>query len=104
MLRGARATIQRDHPVLLVESETRIQSIPDLVDLLACWDYRPWVLPGREWVPLAHFDLAGHQHGSGRAAQRDLLARAAWPYPRYVNLVLFVPGRIRPGEHAGPST
>lgn len=91
VLHGARETLRRDRPALLVEAETRIQPIGGIVDLLADWGYRPWVLPTREWVPLAHFDLAAHQRASDRAADRGLLARAVWPYPRYVNLVLFLP-------------
>lgn len=90
-LRGAEATIRRDQPALLVEAETRIQDVSTIVDLVAGWGYRPWVLPGRTWVPLSEFDLAGHQSGTGAAAERGLLRRAVWPYPRYVNLVLFLP-------------
>lgn len=98
VLRGAARTVRRDRPALLVEAETRIQPIEGIIELLAGWGYRPWVLPDRDWVPLADFDLAAHQHTTSRAADRGLLARAVWPYPRYVNLLLFLPDGRSPGQ------
>lgn len=91
VLHGARETLRRDRPALLVEAESRIQPIDGIVDLLAGWGYRPWVLPAREWVPLERFDLPAHQRANDHAADRGLLSRAVWPRPRYVNLVLLRP-------------
>jgi FkbM family methyltransferase len=100
-LRGAEQTIRRDMPRLFVEVETRMQPISGVVDLLAGWGYRGWVLPGRDWVPLEEFDLAGHQERTHTAAVRGLARRVLWPRPRYVNSVLFLPHGTRPGAPAG---
>jgi FkbM family methyltransferase len=97
-LRGAAGIVRRDRPVLLVEAEYRIQPVDGILGLLDEWGYRPWVLPGREWIPLAGFDLAGHQRRTGAAADRGLLARALWPHPRYVNLLLCLPEERRPPQ------
>lgn len=95
-LRGARTTLLRERPALLVEVEDRIQPVPDIVDLLRGWDYQAWVLPDRQWLPLSGFDLVEHQRQVVLAAERGLLRRAIWPHPRYVNLVLFLPTGQRP--------
>lgn len=100
VLRGAADTIKRDQPRLLVEVEQRIQQITDVTDLLESWGYRGWVRPGRQWVPVSAFPLAAHQARTSRVSERGLLARALWPYPRYINSVLFLPGALipRPAE------
>lgn len=90
-LRGARDTILRERPLLMIEAESRIQPIEDIVDLVSAWSYRPFVLLGDRWTPLTEFDLVTHQRKFERAADRGLLARAVWPRPRYVNLLLFAP-------------
>jgi FkbM family methyltransferase len=92
VLRGAAGTIKRDHPRLLVEVEQRIQQITDVTDLVESWGYRGWVRPSRQWVPVSAFPLAAHQASTSRVSERGLLARALWPYPRYINSVLFLPG------------
>jgi FkbM family methyltransferase len=97
VLHGAAETVKRDHPRLLVEVEQRIQPVEDVTSLLESWGYRGWVLPGREWVPVAGFPLAAHQARTDRVAERGLLARALWPFPRYVNSVLFLPRDQTPG-------
>ena len=66
------------------------------VELLESWGYRGWVLPASRWVPLAGFPLAAHQARTERVADRGLLLRALWPYPRYVNSVLFLPAGQAP--------
>lgn len=91
VLRGTEATIRRDRPRLLLEVEARMQPIDDLLGLLADWDYEGWVLDRGSWRPLADFDLAGRQAATLRVANRGLARRLLWPYPRYVNSVLFVP-------------
>jgi FkbM family methyltransferase len=91
VLRGAEQTIRRDEPRLLIEVEQRIQPVADVTDLLASWGYRGWVLPGRRWVPLPDFPLATYQTAAVYAADRGLARRLLWPYPRYVNSVLFLP-------------
>ncbi|TCB98861.1 FkbM family methyltransferase [Micromonospora zingiberis] len=90
-LRGAAQTVQRDRPVLLVEVEERIQPVEPLLDLLTGWGYRGYVLPGREWVPLADFDLGGHQREAIVRVGQSFARRVVWPRPRYVNSVLFRP-------------
>jgi len=91
VLRGAARTIQRYQPRLLIEVEERIQPVANVTSLLESWGYRGWVLPGRRWVPLEDFPLAAHQAKTVYAADRGLARRLAWPYPRYVNSVLFLP-------------
>jgi FkbM family methyltransferase len=96
VLRGAERTIRRDRPRLLIEVEQRIQPVTHVTGLLASWGYRGWVLAGREWVPLAGFPLADRQARAVHVAERGMLARVAWPYPRYVNSVLFLSGNQAP--------
>ncbi len=91
VLRGAAETIKRDQPRLLIEVEQRIQPADDVADLLESWGYRGWVLLADQWVPLTEFPLAAHQANAGHVADRGLLSRAVWPFPRYVNSVLFLP-------------
>ena len=76
---------------LFIEVEERIQPVATLNDLLESLDYRGWVRPGRAWVPLSAFDLVAHQAKTCRVAERGLARRTLWPYPRYVNSVLFLP-------------
>jgi FkbM family methyltransferase len=100
VLHGAAETIKRDQPRLLIEVEERIQPVTDVTGLLESWGYQGWVLPGGEWVPVHGFPLAEHQARTGHVSERGLLARALWPYPRYVNSVLFLPEGQRPAEPA----
>ena len=97
VLYGAAETIKRDQPRLLVEVEQRIQPVTDVIGLLESWGYRGWVRPGREWLAVHGFPLAEHQARTGHVSERGLLARALWPYPRYLNSVLFLPDGQRPG-------
>jgi FkbM family methyltransferase len=93
-LHGAEQTIKRDKPRLLIEVEQRRQGeggVEGVTGLLASWGYRGWVLPDRQWVPLDDFQLAAHQAKTAEAASGGLARRFLWPYPRYVNLVLFLP-------------
>ncbi|MEU6022570.1 FkbM family methyltransferase [Micromonospora sp. NPDC048871] len=90
-LRGAAETVKRDRPVLLIEVEERIQPVEPLLELLTGWGYRGYVLPGREWVPLADFDLGGHQREAIVRVGQSFARRVLWPRPRYVNSVLFRP-------------
>jgi FkbM family methyltransferase len=96
VLRGAAGTIRRDQPRLLIEVEQRIQPPGDVADLLESWGYRGWVLLAGQWVPLTEFPLAAHQANAGHVAERGLLSRALWPFPRYVNSVLFLPAGQTP--------
>lgn len=88
-LRGAERTVRRDRPVLLVELEQRHQPIEPAVALLAGWGYRGHVLPGRTWLPLEEFDLAGHQRAAAHLVRQSFLRRVLLPGQRYVNSVLF---------------
>ena len=98
VVHGAAQTIRRDRPRLLIEVEERIQPVENVAGLLASWGYRGWVLPGRRWVPLAGFPLAAHQAKTVHAADRGLMRRFLWPFPRYVNSVLFLPGSQVPSR------
>ncbi|MGW1993979.1 FkbM family methyltransferase [Embleya sp. NPDC001921] len=98
VLRGALETVRRDRPALFIEVEARIGSPGPVLDFLAELDYQGWVLPGRSWLPLADFDLAGHQAETAHVAERGLLRRTLAPFSRrYVNSVLFLPTARRPG-------
>ncbi|MEV4123178.1 FkbM family methyltransferase [Micromonospora sp. NPDC049645] len=88
-LRGAAETIHRDGPVLLVEVEERVQPVAPIIDLLTEWGYRGYVLPGREWLPLADFDIRGHQRDAIARVHQSFARRVVLPRPRYVNSVLF---------------
>ncbi|MET7822739.1 FkbM family methyltransferase [Micromonospora zamorensis] len=88
-LRGAAATIHRDGPVLLVEVEERVQPVAPIIDLLTGWGYRGYVLPEREWLPLADFDIRGHQREALARVHQSFVRRVVFPRPRYVNSVLF---------------
>lgn len=88
-LRGAAETIRRDRPVLLVEIEERIQPVEPIVELLQSWGYRAYVLPRDHWVPLAEFDLVGHQRSTVARVRQSFARRVIAPRPRYVNSVLF---------------
>jgi FkbM family methyltransferase len=99
VLRGAEETVRRDRPRLLVEVEARMQPSEPLIGLITSWGYTGWVLHAGSWRALARFDLAGRQAATVRVADRGLLRRLVWPYPRYINSVLFVPdGASDPGE------
>jgi FkbM family methyltransferase len=98
VLRGAADTIRADRPRLLLEVETRMQRIDDLLGTLASWGYSGWALRHGTWFPLGEFDLAQHQAKTLRTAERGLFRRLLWPYPRYVNSVLFTPDEAaKPG-------
>jgi FkbM family methyltransferase len=96
VLRGAADVIKRDRPRLLLEVEARMQPIEPLIDLLTGWSYSGWVLDGRHWQALADVDLAGRQAAAASTASRGLLRTLAWPYPRLINSVLFVPDESPP--------
>ena len=89
VLHGAEKTIQRDAPGLLIEVEARIQPIENIVGLLRDWGYRGWVLDAGTWRPLDGFDLEKRQAATQHVADRGLFRTALWPYPRYLNSVLF---------------
>lgn len=93
-LLGGERTIRRDRPVLLLELEERLQPTKPLIDLLASWGYTGYVLPKEGWVELAHFDLVGQQQISLRRVDQSFVRHLLWPYPRYVNSVLFHPSRF----------
>ena len=90
-LRGAGRTVRRDRPLLLVELEERIQPVRPVLDLLAGWGYRPYVMPDDRWLPLSGFDLAGHQRAALARVGQSFARRVVRPEPRYVNMVLFRP-------------
>jgi len=91
VLRGAEQTVQRERPRLLVEVEERIQPVEPLIGLVTGWGYTGWVLFRGSWRALEDFDLVGRQSATVHVANRGMMKRLIWPYPRYVNSVLFVP-------------
>jgi FkbM family methyltransferase len=90
-LRGAERTVRRDRPLLLVELEERIQPVEPVLGLLVGWGYRPYVMPVDRWLPLAGFDLIGHQRDAVARVDQSFARRVVRPRPRYVNMVLFRP-------------
>lgn len=97
VLRGAAATIRRDRPRLVVEVEVRIQPVGPLLGLLGGWGYQGWVLDRRRWRQLDGLDLPARQAAALRSADRGLARTVLWPYPRYLNTVLFLPDGTLPG-------
>jgi FkbM family methyltransferase len=91
VLQGAAGLIERDKPRLFIEIEERFQPTRDVIGLLGGWGYQGFVLQGRQWAPLSGFDLAAAQARTSHVADRGLLWRTVWPYPRYVNSALFLP-------------
>jgi FkbM family methyltransferase len=94
-LRGAERTVRRDRPLLMVELEERIQPVEPVLDLLAGWGYRAYVMPDDEWLPLAGFDLIAHQRDALARVDQSFARRVIRPKPRYVNMVLFRPEPAR---------
>ena len=88
-LRGARATIERDRPAILVELEEHRRPVRPVVALLEGWGYKGRVLVDGRWTPLDIDDLIARQRETAAQATRGLLSRVVRPGPRYVNLVLF---------------
>ena len=91
VLLGAQETIRRDRPRLLVEVEERIHPVDPLIGLMARWEYAGWVLSRGAWRALTDYDLVGRQAATVHVANRGMVKRLIWPYPRYVNSVLFAP-------------
>lgn len=91
VLRGAEETVQRERPRLLVEVEERIQRVEPLISLVTGWGYTGWVLSRGSWCALGDFDLVGRQAATVHVANRGMMKRLIWPYPRYENSVLFIP-------------
>jgi FkbM family methyltransferase len=94
-LRGAERTVRRDRPLLMVELEERIQPVEPVLDLLAGWGYRPYVMPDEKWLPLDGFDLIAHQRDALARVDQSFARRVIRPEPRYVNMVLFRPEPAR---------
>jgi FkbM family methyltransferase len=89
-LEGARALLERDHPVLCVELEERHGGIAPAVDWLGGLGYRGQVLVGGHWIALDDFDLAAHQLQHAEKVAGGYLKIAASGNDRYVNNVVFV--------------
>jgi hypothetical protein len=90
-LRGARETIRRDRPTLLLELEERHHPVQPVIDLLADWQYEGRILDGDAWVPLATFPLQARQQATEHRLAQSMLTRLLRPGPRYPNSVLFRP-------------
>lgn len=90
-LHGARQTIERDIPHLLIELESRHQNVAPVLDLLTNLGYTGHVLADDRWTPLDRFDLIGHQQATVHQLRRSLVSRALRPGRRYINSVLFTP-------------
>ncbi|MDX6743823.1 FkbM family methyltransferase [Actinocorallia sp. A-T 12471] len=88
-LRGAARTIQRDHPVILLELETRHQPVDAVTTLLDSWGYSGQILTDDGWQSLSGFDLASHQEAQAAQLTRSFPSRVLFPGTRYLNSVLF---------------
>ncbi len=98
VLLGARQTIARARPVMLVEVEQRhrVRPIADTFDLVESWGYRTYAVCDGALVPRAAVDL----ERVGRAGAAEPLAESL--AGGYVNEFLFVPAeRSLPAELAG---
>lgn len=87
-LRGASSTLDRCRPTLLIELEYRHGPVDEVLAFLAELGYSGEILLGSQWIPLADFDLAGHQRETAPRV-RGYLSRVILGGPRYVNNVLF---------------
>jgi FkbM family methyltransferase len=87
---GARSTLVRHRPVLLIELEYRHGPVDEVLAYLAELGYAGEVLLADQWVPLSEFDLAGHQQRVAPLV-RGYLSAVLLGGPRYVNNVLFRP-------------
>lgn len=101
VLRGAEKALRRERPALFVELEQRIRPPGPVLSYLSALGYAGWVRPARTWLPLAAFDLVGHQARTAHVAEHGLLRRSLAPHRRYVNSVLFLPDGRRPGSACG---
>lgn len=105
VLRGAEETVLRERPRLLVEVEERIQPVEPLISLVTGWGYTAWVLSRGSWRALDDYDLVGRQAATVHVANRGMMKRLIWPYPRYVNSVLFIPAEQgAPGAGGHPAS
>jgi FkbM family methyltransferase len=84
VIRGARETLAREHPVLLVEIEQRHLDVPirSVFDEILAHGYEGAFLDGARLRPLADFDPARHQAFEGGPRAKE-----------YVNNLLFFPSR-----------
>jgi FkbM family methyltransferase len=87
-LRGARATLARCRPTLLIELEYRRGPVDEVLVFLAELGYAGEVLLDDGWRPLAGFDLAAHQRDVAPRI-RGYLPTVLLGGPRYVNNILF---------------
>ena len=69
VLRGAKETIARDKPVMMIELEAvhTGRPIEDLIAEVECYGYKGKALVGDDLVPLADIDLARHHDPENRA-------------------------------------
>jgi FkbM family methyltransferase len=69
VLDGARDTIARDRPVMMIELEAAHtgRPLPDLIADVESYGYRSTALIGSDLVPLAEIDLARHHDRENRA-------------------------------------
>jgi FkbM family methyltransferase len=89
-LHGAEGIIQKWRPNLLVEIEEARSPAAPTIEYLYDFGYKALVLVGGRWIPLAEFDLVGHQKAmSGQAEHGYLRAVIDGSGARFVNNVLF---------------
>jgi len=90
VLRGARATIARDQPTLLIEIEERFNpgGLSRIADSLAELGYSGHFFLKGSWRPLSEFDLGAHQRSfkTGVCAFQDQVRREV----EYINNFLFL--------------
>lgn len=87
-LHGAQSTLARCRPTLLIELEYRRGPVDEVLAYLAGLGYAGEILLAGRWIPLAGFDLAGHQRRVAPAVA-GYLSRVVLGGPRYINNVLF---------------
>ena len=91
VLRGARALLERDHPVLVVELDVRHDNVAPVIEFLSGLGYRSSVLSDRGWVETGSEELVGRQQAALASGHRGgYAATALRGWDGYVNNVVFV--------------
>lgn len=91
VLRGAEALLERDHPVLVVELDSRNGEVGPPFGLLGEKGYAAFVLLGRRWNGVVPDELVERQRAALAKGHRDgYIASALRHQDDFVNNVIFV--------------
>jgi FkbM family methyltransferase len=91
VLRGARELLERDHPVLVVEVDSRLGDVDPVMDWLHGCGYRSSALSGGKWFEIGSDELVHRQRSALVRARRSGYLASAFRGPNdFVNNVVFV--------------